>query len=212
VRFDPLRTKRRLAAVVMVCAVLAGAIWIWWASNPALWWKALDYRRWLVPMTMPFFAMAFFEGVLAWDGGGREPGALTALRGWLGIVLAFIFAAVLLIQSHESAVMGDRLMKDVENYPGAVVPYSAVPWIRGTIFDHWGSSAYVMVRQGETPAKWFIDDAPESMAGPRKYWQMIPLCWFTFISPEPGPSGWFDLRPVHRDLLQYEKREGPGTE
>jgi hypothetical protein len=213
VRFDPPRTKRRFTAVVLACAAAAGVIWVYWACHPHLWWKALDYRRWLVPLTMPFFTMAFFEGVLRADQHGREPAALSKVRGWLGLLLAVIFAAVLLIQSHEFTAMGDRLMADVEKYPGAVVPYDDAPWMTETCFDHWGSSAYVMVRQGMRPTKWLID--PQAVNGLRAYPGMIPLCWFTFISPEPGPCGWYDLRKVHENLLEYkaayEKTKGSGT-
>jgi hypothetical protein len=212
-RFDPPRVQRRISAIVLGSAAAAGIIWIIWACHPLLWWKALDYRRWLVPLTLPFFTMAFFEGVLRADRHDREPAALSKVRGWLGLLLAVIFAAVLLIQNHEFLSMGDRLMADVEKYPGPVVPYEAAPWMPHTCFDHWGSTAYVLVREGGMPTKWFID--PLAVAAVRAHRNKVPLCYFSqgneLLDPDPGPDGLYDLREVHRDLLEYAKENGSGT-
>jgi hypothetical protein len=205
--------QRRISAIVLGSAAAAGIIWIIWACHPLLWWKALDYRRWLVPLTLPFFTMAFFEGVLRADRHDREPAALSKVRGWLGLLLAVIFAAVLLIQNHEFLSMGDRLMADVEKYPGPVVPYEAAPWMPHTCFDHWGSTAYVLVREGGMPTKWFID--PLAVAAVRAHRNKVPLCYFSqgneLLDPDPGPDGLYDLREVHRDLLEYAKENGSGT-
>jgi hypothetical protein len=214
VRFDPPRTKRRFAAVVLASAAVGGLIWIVWACQPHLWWKALDYRRWLVPLTLPFFTLALLEAALRVDRHDREPTAIAAVRSRLGLLLAVIFAVVLLIQNHEFLSMGDRLMAEVQASPAAVVPYPDAEWFDHTCFDHWGSSAYVMVRQGMTPDKWLLD--PQEVAGLREYPNAIPLCWFTFIPPDPGPEGWYDLRGVHRDLCAYQQRvdgqrKGSGT-
>jgi hypothetical protein len=208
-RFDPPKLRRRLAAAVLSCAAIAGIIWIVWASNPHHWWKALDYRRWLVPLTLPFFTLAFLEALLRGDRPDAEPATIGAVRGWLGVTLAVIFAVVLLIQSQEFTSMGNRLMADVEKSPTAVVTTDGEPWLAETCFDHWGASAYVLVRQGMKPTRWLLDSQPDEMASAlsaiKQYPNAVPLCYFTYVDAAPGRDGWYDLREVHAELLAWQR-------
>ena len=62
-----LRPSALLAVQLLAVALLAAAAaWVEWASAPRLWAGAIDYRRWLVPLTGPAFALAFVEVV--WQG------------------------------------------------------------------------------------------------------------------------------------------------
>jgi hypothetical protein len=71
----------------------------------------------------------------------------------------------------------------------------------------------VMVRQGRMPMKWLID--PQAVATVLAHPNKVPLCYFSqgneLLNPDPGPDGFYDLRGVHRDLLEYAKQNGSGT-
>ena len=55
-------TGRSLLGWIGLASLLIGAgIWIYWAADLHRWAFAIDYRRWLLPLSMPFFACATLE-------------------------------------------------------------------------------------------------------------------------------------------------------
>ena len=51
-----------LTATLPLLCVAAGAMcWLHWAGDGRLWWKAIDYRRWVGPLTGPFMILATFD-------------------------------------------------------------------------------------------------------------------------------------------------------
>ncbi len=143
-----------------LCATLALACWIHWASNGRLWWKALDYRRWAVPLTTPFFILLMIEVCITAESNRREivaaPQFSRSLRGPLALLLAATFAIVLSLQSTIFHNMSRRLYKDV-SHPLAerekIPPEGTVAWMRQSPIDHWGSVSLMLLMEEES-AEW----------------------------------------------------------
>jgi hypothetical protein len=207
-------------ALGAVCCVVTGATrWIGWANDPTgqAWMGAIDYRRWIGPLTLPFFLLATIEMFMTASGTGGPPvistrrhgraAHATTIRGFVGIMLAATFALVLGLQSATWSRLTDRLMYQVNHYDAsAVVPYSAreVAWFRYTPLGHWGTGNYVSAMQGKTPARIFLDPLSEE-----EFRGSSPRLEYYAASPEapPGPGGWFDFRGVLQQV-RAESRAG----
>ena len=50
-----------MRSLPLLSAAAATGVWAYWASDGRIWWKALDYRRWILPLTLPFFMLAALE-------------------------------------------------------------------------------------------------------------------------------------------------------
>jgi hypothetical protein len=208
------RLGRWLGAAALLAAGCGAAMWLAWAGDERRWAFALDYRRWFVPLTLPFYGLCVLEacrpaGLTASAGGVRASGVpeepkdapdlRTRVR--LSYLLAGTFAAVLSVQSALWGLMTQRLLEEAKHYPSVVIPRSALPWIEGTPMQHWATMSYLVALQGPTPRKLFLYDAAdgaELSASPPgvplapDYWGKVP--------PEPGPRGWFDFRPLLEEL------------
>jgi hypothetical protein len=236
-----------LAILPMLCIATAALFWIHWAGDGRLWWKAIDYRRWVGPLTAPFFLFALLDALAeakernrktdapsptpAWgfpvvlpdtappqsefaataEGSANIP-ARRSIRGSLALLLAMTFAFVLGLQStvwHEYSV---KLMDAVWQYPATIVPASALPWIDGTPLDHWAVSDYVMAMQGKTPKKLLLYPPAEEniYQTPPKipHWDFYPGARKNHSDPTPGPVGWFDLRPLLKQLESEPRPKG----
>lgn len=201
-RFETERRLLRFGAVFCVGAALV--TWTLWAHKSTLWSTAVNYRRWVVPLTVPFYLLAFAD---QWT--RLRPATAghdwTRLRLPVGFAVATVFAVVLSIQSIVWVGLTRRLMKEVESYPAALVPWDEVgQWARDTPLYHWGTASYVFVLEGRQPRKLVLDPEPGAV---EKQLEMIdgnpptvPLSWFTPVSPDPGPGGWFDFRPLLRQI------------
>jgi hypothetical protein len=55
--------SRIIALLPILCIIVATVCWIHWASDGSLWWKAIDYRRWVGPLTAPFFLLATLDAM-----------------------------------------------------------------------------------------------------------------------------------------------------
>ncbi|HWE04394.1 MAG TPA: hypothetical protein VG326_18465 [Tepidisphaeraceae bacterium] len=207
--------------LMLLCVAVGAGLWTHWAADGRLWWKALDYRRWLAPLTAPFFLLAAIEASLMIrskpDTELASPEETRPLRGVLAIMLAATFAVVLGLQStiwrHETST----LMAAVERAPSIVVSANDLRFIPGTPLDHWGSGDYVMAMQGKRPSKLLLFDreAEEKLyEHPPKppHWDMYPYAKANQPSATPGPQGWFDLRPLLEKLMKTSgptMQEGP---
>jgi hypothetical protein len=192
--------SRGLRWLALAPLVAGSAMWIYWSADEYRWAGAIDYRRWILPLSFPFFACALLERMviirrppgLAEEAGRSDAIALPA---W---ILAITFSIVLCLQGTQWMGLSRRLMADVRAHPGAVVPPGVVQWARGTPLDHWGMLSLVMLHQGQAPAKLLLDQQTIQVifADP----PAVPLSPFTPISPLPGPNGWFDFRPVVEEI------------
>jgi len=195
-RFEKYRPGLKWTALAGV--LVPALMWVVWASDAHNWTDAANYRRWVVPLTLPFYGMAFVD---RWrsvrSGAGIKTNGLTRA---IGIGVAANFAVVLSIQSLVFKRLADRMVSDVESSATAVVPWDTIAWSKDTAVSHWGSTAYIFVREGRVPRKLLLDKNPTEA---EKQLEMmfqtpprIPLAWFTPVPPTPGPGGWFDFRPL----------------
>jgi hypothetical protein len=56
--------ERLTTILPIVCLLIAMGCWAHWAGDGRLWWKALDYRRWIGPLSAPFFILALLDAFL----------------------------------------------------------------------------------------------------------------------------------------------------
>jgi hypothetical protein len=195
--------RRALWIVAGLCVGIAALVWMRWASDSHRWTTAVNYRRWVVPLTIPFYLLAFVDTWMRASSADiateeRSPAMM------IGYLVAGTFALVLSIQSIVWLGMTRRLMQDVSQSPTAVVPWSAISWTRDTAMYHWGTASYVFALEGREPRHLVLDPYPEDSA---KQWEIlrrtppeIPLSSFTAVSPDPGPAGWFDFRPLLKHI------------
>jgi len=200
------RRVLRFGAVFGVFAALV--TWTIWAHKSTLWSTAVNYRRWVVPLTVPFYLMAFVDQWIR----VRSPlrgDAWARVRLPVGLAVTGVFAIVLSVQSVVWVLLTRHLMREVEAYPRAVVPWDDVAhWAHDTPLYHWGTASYVFVLEGRQPRRIVLDPDP---GGVEKQLEMIygnpamiPLSWFTPVAPEPGPAGWFDFRPMLNEIRRAQ--------
>ena len=197
-RFEKFRVGLKWAAIL--CVSVPAVMWVVWAADAHKWTDAANYRRWVVPLTLPFYLFAFVDRWRSVRAPSPIAFAVTGLTRTMGMGAAVIFTAVLSVQSLVFKHLADRMLRDVEASPTALVPWDTIAWSKDTAVSHWGSTSYVFVREGRLPRKLLLDKNPaeaEKQVGmmfdvpPR-----IPLAWFTPVPPTPGPAGWFDFRPL----------------
>jgi hypothetical protein len=187
-----------LSGMAILCLLGASVNWTIWALDSHKWSTAANYRRWVVPLTVPFYLLAFLD---RWLAIGRVPAEKGArIEPFVGVWVATTFALILSIQSVVWMQLTRRLMRDVDPYPKAIVPFSHISWTRDTPLYHWGTTPYVFVLEGRAPKRLVLDpddsDATKQIEMLNQIPPKIPLSWFTPISPIPGPAGWFDFRPM----------------
>ena len=196
------RLRHTIRALSLVLVIATGAVWVAWATDFHHWAWASEYRRWLVPLTLPFYAMALLDRIRPAATHTPTAPPPAPLRGTLAPLLAGVFAAVLGVQGAVWSALSRRLADDLRAYPQAVVPASALPWVEHTPFQHWSLPAQGVVLQGREPRKLIVLD-PKDEATLRHTPPGIPLAPGESRVPEPGPGGWFDFRP----LIEYVSGE-----
>lgn len=197
-----------LAIVALLCAIAAAVIWIIWAADAHKWTTAANYRRWVVPLSVPFYLFAFLDMYFR-TGQSADIAHRPAFR--VGFVVAATFAIVLSIQSIVWMRLTRRLMRDVETYPAAIVPWRTISWTADTALYHWGTASYVFVLEGRTPRHLVLDpeepDSRKQLVILEQKPPAIPLSSFTAVKPTPGPAGWFDFRPMLRTIEREDAVE-----
>jgi hypothetical protein len=213
------RLASALGAAAMVCAIGGGTVWLMWASKDYRWSAALEFRRWVVPLTLPFYFFAFVEAcrVASARKAGRrradadvvdDAGPAWRLRVGVSFLLAGVFAAVIGLQSVTFASLTRHLMSDLADQRELIVPVARKPikaWIQTTPMAHWATPCYAMVLQGKTPHKLLL----EGEADPRWLFAekpVVPLAWFVQVDPKPGPQGWYDQRPLVEAIQRAYER------
>ena len=192
------RGGRKGMLVAVALAVAGGAVWLGWNAAPERWSSAIHYRRWVVPLAAPFFALAVFEA-------RRRTHAPD--RSALAATVATVFALVLLMQAATWHSLTTRLVAAMDAPPTVLVPHEAMDLagLRGTPVDHWGVTCYAMALQGKVPRKYLAFDpacAAALDAGP----PMAALWKSRLVPLAPGPAGWFDHRPMLVELLRERRR------
>ena len=196
------RRVLRFGAAFGVFAALV--TWTIWAHKSTLWSTAVNYRRWVVPLTVPFYLMAFVDQWMRL----RQPApgfGWVRVRLPIGLAVTGVFAIVLSVQSIVWVRLTHHLVRSVETYPRALVPWDDVAqWAKDTPLYHWGTTSYVFVLEGRQPRKLVLDPEPGGVESQLRIIDgnppRVPLSWFTPVDPEPGPAGWFDFRPLVREI------------
>jgi hypothetical protein len=207
-RYEPFRKEAWLVAAL--CVVAAMVLWVIWASSAHRWTTAANYRRWVVPLTIPFYLLAFLDQFLKVPAGvGPTPTRSPVLL--VGYLVAATFAVILSIQSVIWLRLTRHLLRDVEPYPRAIVPWNAISWTADTALYHWGTASYVYVLEGRVPRHLMLDplapDSEKQLAMLRANPPMIPLASFTPVDPNPGPAGWFDFRPMLKNIEEQMRMQ-----
>jgi hypothetical protein len=208
------RHRRWLWSASVCFALVGAAVWVVWASNAVHWRVAVDYRRYVLPLAMPFFIGALAAGVSAARRSGRSiSGQMSPVRqntprspALLPLVLAGTFLVVLGLQSVVWLNMLRRLSADVNNYPGVVVPQSAVAWTNETALYHWSLTSIHLSLSGPTPRKLLVWDSAwtERTTQPEP---RIPTTEWAHYAPEPGPLGFYDFRPMLPRMQEELRRQ-----
>jgi hypothetical protein len=186
-----------LLAIACLCLAFAAVNWTIWAADSHKWSTAVNYRRWVVPLTAPFYLLTFLD---RWFESSPAANGNTRLGALVGECVALTFLLVLSIQSIGWVRLTRQMIHDVESYRATIVPWSRIAWTHDTPLYHWGTTSYVFVLEGRKPLKLVLDpdesDVHEQLKMLDQIPPKIPLSWFTPISPVPGPAGWFDFRPM----------------
>ncbi|MDB5299565.1 MAG: hypothetical protein JWO87_1228 [Phycisphaerales bacterium] len=256
------QAARVIGALALLCAALGTVYWLYWSHVPLFWSTAIDYRRWVGPLTGPFFVLATLEVCRhAWvnrtaraakppgEFAAARPPALVAafsavenaagtctiesppvdassedradsrapdvaetsepdtFRGRLALFAACTFALVLGIQCTQWARLTARLMVAVKSYPSVIVPDSTprLWWTFVTPLHHWATADYVMAVQGKAPAKVMVNSGmEENIRGnpPRLPYRECSPHPPGETLPTPGSGGWFDFRPLLKELAK----------
>jgi len=187
-----LEKQARFQRWALALVALATGLLLVWAVSPHSWWKALDYRRWLVPFTLPFLLLA------AWE--CRRPPviseAVTRFRGTFACAVALMFAVILTAQSLSWSALQGRLGAQVHADPGPVLTPETLTWTKQTALDHWGTTALIITLQGREPHTLHLDAGQLAELATKDGWNLVPLVASHRVSPEPGPVGCFEFRPV----------------
>jgi hypothetical protein len=182
-----LLAAERSARVAAALVVLAAAAWLWWASDPQHWVKALDGRRFVVALGAPFFYGAWRS---AFTGTRRRP--IAPHLPLCALTLALVFLATHAVQAFTWQALMNRLLATLEADPRAIIPREELTWIRGTPLDHWALGSQVIAKLGgqklvlDAAARAAIEEKP-----PR-----VQIGYDAWVAPAPGPLGYFDFRPA----------------
>ncbi|QOV90285.1 hypothetical protein [Humisphaera borealis] len=187
-----------LGWLAVACATIGAAFWAGWAMDEQRWRLAVDYRRFVLPLSLPFFLAATIEGVVTATRQASIPRTIAPVpeRRALPIILAATFAVVLVIQSSLWFQLVRRLRWEVNSSAQAVVHKASLPWTRGTALDHWSLPTVYLAIEGrhQHKALLFADEwaAPLHESPPR-----IPIVQWESYPVDPGAEGYyrFDLQP-----------------
>jgi hypothetical protein len=211
--FTPFAHGRTVRRAGLVAVLAAGALWAWWAAEPARWAGAINFRRWVVPAALPFVFAAFRAARHVWDIPMALTGGVTVSKSEMQVAFHFtppkpgvaryalvplvglVFFLVVTLQSLGWRRLVIRLDAAIARDSRTVVPRDAVPWVARTPVDHWGMGALVALHGGTRPEKYLAFNA-DALAAIRagKIW----LGDGHTISAAPGAAGFFD----HRRLLE----------
>jgi hypothetical protein len=194
----------RMHRLAIACVLAGGLLWVYWAGEPYRWAKALDYRRFAVPLSAPFFILAWMECRDAIHGRGTMD--QDGRRETMALVLGGVFIAVLGLQAAQWRQLQRRLTQEVGQRSSVVVPMATLPWIRNTPLDHWSATALVIAHG--TSDKLLLD--PSGLEVWNGEPPRVPLTFFQSYPVEAGPNGWFDFRAAARRWRAEKMREdGP---
>lgn len=199
------RAAVRYGRAAVVFALLGCAVWAAWAVDERRWSLALDYRRYVLPLGLPFFLAATVEGLVfarrgaplhRTDDATSDADGAADGRTALPVVLAGTFALVLVVQSTLWLQMVRRLRHDVNNHPAAVVPRTAVGWTYGTALHHWSMTTVYVAVEGRTQRRVVAYDPSWAQPLSDRPPQVRVVDWETYPADPTASGRYYDFRPV----------------
>ncbi len=168
---------------LLIAAVsIAGLCLVPWSLNARLWWKALNYKFWLIGFVLILMAACVLDARLPADADFQWRVRQPALP-----VIGASFLVVLALQSAVWMGMTRRLLTELAAAPNRCVQRESIRWIRGTALDHWATDAYAIVIQGQKPdALILTGDGCTLLAATHTL----------HILNDSRTAGWFDLSNV----------------
>lgn len=182
----------RMGWTSIAFGVVGASIWAGWAMDEQRWRLAVDYRRFVLPLSLPFFLAATIEGLVTVSRGRVIPQTLSAApeRRMLPVVLAGTFALILVIQSALWFQLVRRLRWEVNSSPQAVIHKASLPWTRGTALDHWSLPTVYLAIEGRRQKKVVLFD--ESWAAPlQETPPRVPIVPWEAYPKDPGDEGYY---------------------
>lgn len=220
------RTVRAVLTVLAGTGILAaGGILVVWASDPHLWWKAIDYRWWASVLSLPFLGMAVYEGVAGRTRLLRDPTRLLRHRLRVVQLIGVAFVAVLAVQSAAFAGLVNQFSRELAQNPSACITPTSLMSIKRTVFDHWSVGTEAVMLQSRAPQRLVLADdgcAQARSAGAVRIvgwdpqsegdqWMRVQQtrtrladserCWHM-------ASGWYQLEQRDRDWWQWSGGRG----
>jgi hypothetical protein len=165
--------------------IAAGLMLVPWAINPHSWWKSLDYRNWVIPISGVVMGACALD---AWR--NTEQGHLWRGRQPALIAIGAVFFVVLSLQSLSWNQLTNRLLDAMR--AGGCVPRRSLTWIDRTPLDHWATGAYAIVLQERTAHSLVLDG---DRCGDYAANGTVNILW---LARKKG-DGWFDLDHVRTD-------------
>jgi hypothetical protein len=192
---------RSCARAALPLLALTGITWGCWASLPLLWQAAINYRRWVFPMSMPFLLAAGWELWHRARLAKPDAPAVQRRRDWAGVGVACIFFLVLGLQSYGWSRQFQKLSDQVAVWRSVWIKEQDLEWTIFTPLDHWGIAAQVIVAQGRQPRVLFAGpgDEEKALETPARF-SLSP--WNQF-APETMPPRWFDWSVVLRETRKF---------
>jgi len=166
--------------------VAAGALLVPWALNPSPWGNEMDYRFWMVPLSLLMMGACSLD---AWR--NADESSMWRQRQPAILASGAMFLIVLSLQSLTWNRITNRLLADLHD--GGCLPTSMLPWMRHAPFNHWSVASYAIVLQGRTPHTLVLDgDGCDEYAKDKT----VHIIWLHRKSGD----GWFDLDQVPSDM------------
>ena len=159
-----------------------------WASDPASWAYELNYRFWVVPISMVVMLVCAFD---AWRT-RTDRTMMLQQRQPVVIAVGAVFLIVLSIQSLVWNQLTNRLLAETKD--GGCIPHVNLGWTYQTPFEHWSLASYMIVLQGQTPRTLILD---RNGCNAYDLDGTVHIIWLTRHSGE----GWFDLDKVPANIL-----------
>jgi hypothetical protein len=121
--------------------------WIWWAGDFERWRGAIDYRRFVVPLSMPIYmiAIAMFVQSLR----QRAPQLIGA--GAVVLASSAVLAIVLAMQAWQFGRFHWRFADVLAESDSPTLRLDRIPGIERTPLNHWGSISHALLLQSPEP-------------------------------------------------------------
>ncbi len=172
----------------------AGALLLWWASDPRRWTNEQDFRSCVLLAALPFMILTALEALANGENVARRTGGDWRRRARTAQLIALAFALVLSCQ----AVVWSRLTTGLRNAMAAhadgCVPAAWSDAVWGTPLYDWGLTTYSIVLQGRVPRQVVLQG---SACAELRHSTALPIgpAWVRAID-----GGWFDLGPLFARL------------